>query len=329
MLSDVELRVARAPRFLAPTAICLLLATPSTPAAAAPVPASPDVTIDLDDVPIPIIGGEETEPAEFDGVVAIVAGNGLCTGTAVTPQLVLTAGHCLADIPDEAQVRVFFGDEIDMNMSVGVEDYGVHPSFCSTCEEDIYDYGYVVVSQNFIEPPGGFNQPIVSQEEWDEAMRVGAEVVVVGYGQDPAVEDGLGIKRKVRTQITRFSEMGLEFFAGGDKRDSCEGDSGGPALAVLPDGTVRLAGIVSRGTSPCGDGGFYGATYPMLRWVRDETGVELCGEGCPSCACVDTSPPAEDEGCGACRTGEDGDPSAPAAAGLLLALLAVRRRRRG
>ena len=105
------------------------------------------------------------------------------------------------------------------------------------------------------------------------------------------------------TTISRFSAEGLEFFAGGEKRDSCAGDSGGPALVTLPDGTVLLAGILSRGSDPCGDGCYYGAPYPALCWIREETGIDLLGGDCSSCDCVDMSPPAaKDEGC---RVGDD------------------------
>lgn len=249
------------------------------------------------DEPIAIVGGEQTESDEFVNVVAVVAGTGLCTGTVVAPNLVLTAGHCLADLPPSAQVSVFYGDEIIQTQGIAATAYGAHPDFCATCKEDIFDYGYVVTSENFIAP---FARPITTQEQWDETMNLGGEVTLVGFGEDPDVTGNaaLGVKRKVTTTIGRFSEQGLEFFAGGDDRDSCQGDSGGPAFVTLPDGTTRLAGITSRGSSPCGKGGFYGAPYPALCWVREETGIDLLDGDCSSCDCVDTTPPpSKDDGC--------------------------------
>ncbi|MBL4683449.1 MAG: trypsin-like serine protease [Nannocystaceae bacterium] len=245
-----------------------------------------------------IIGGEKTEPGEFVNVVAVVAGTGLCTGTLVAENLVITAAHCLANLPADTPIAVYFGGEIDPDQVVGATSFGAHPQFCATCDEDIYDYGYVVTSVSF-NPP--YAQLIGTQRAWDETMAVGAEVTLVGFGSDPNAEDdeSIGVKRKVTTTITRFSKDGLEFFAGGDERDSCEGDSGGPAFVTLADGSVLLAGITSRGSSPCGKGGFYGAPYPSLCWIREETGIDLLNGDCSACDCIDTAPPddGDDSGC--------------------------------
>jgi hypothetical protein len=160
-------------------------------------------------------------------------------------------------------------------------------------------------------------------------MRKSAEVILVGYGEDPddpSNTHGLGTKRQVATKIKKFSAEGLEFYAGGDDRDSCQGDSGGPALVRLPDGSVRLAGITSRGSDPCGGGGYYGTIYPALCWLAEEANVDLRRDGCDGCDCLDTSQP--DEG-GACRIATVPTPSSGTAWlwASVLALGLTRRRR--
>jgi hypothetical protein len=273
--------------------------------------------------PSPIVGGEPTAPGEFDTVVAVQADNGLCTGIVVAPTLVLTAGHCLVDLELGQILRMYYGDNLDMYQPVDGVSYGVHPEFCRDCVEDIHDYGYVVIASEFAPPSGSFVLPIVEQDEWDEAIIPGGDVTIVGFGEDPAVGgimEGIGIKRKVTTGIEKFSEQGLEFFAGGGDKDSCFGDSGAPALARLDNGALRIAGITSRGSDPCGGGGYYGAPFPALCWLRDETGVDLLGGAC--CDCLDMSPPDTDAGC-ACGPRRD-------ALGMLLPLVVlacVRRRR--
>lgn len=247
-----------------------------------------------------IIGGEPTAIGEFDPVVAIEAAGGLCTGTLVAPDLVLTAGHCLTAIRDPAHITVRFGPNLrrDPDVSIGATDFGVHPDLCTQCKTDIHDYGYVVIDGRYSDPEG-LIPPITAQEEWDERMQIGESVTLVGYGEDPDAESkraSIGVKRKVTTSITQLSPEGLEFFAGGGLRDSCEGDSGGPAFVQLTSGAWRLAGITSRGSSPCGDGGFYGVPYPALAWLSDATSYNLCGEDCPDCSCLDLTP-EEDEGC--------------------------------
>lgn len=278
---------------------------------------------------MPIVGGEPTDPGEFDGVVAVVAGSGLCTGTVVAPRLVLTAAHCLAGLRQDTEVEVYFGQEITATNRVGVEDYGVHPMFCPDCKEDIYDYGFIVITTDFM-VPGGFILPITTQEEWDEAMVDGREVTLVGYGKDPEVDalnEGIGRKREVSTTIRRFSDRGLEFYAGGMQQDSCEGDSGGPAFVRVGDGTMRLAGITSRGSNPCGDGGYYGTPYPALCWVRDQTDIDMIGPACAACDCLEIDQD-EDEGCAIARAPERDDGEPLALLVVLAGLQRIRSRRR-
>ncbi len=275
----------------------------------------------------PIVGGAPTTNDEFAAVVAILAGQGLCTGTLVDTNLVLTAGHCLTAVQNATDIRVFYGNQVVSNAAVGASAFGVHPEFCATCKNDIYDYGYVTLDGNLdIEPI----LPIVEQTEWDDTIASGGAVTLVGFGEDPAVEgleSGIGTKRRVDTEIDKLTPLGFEFFAGGDGEDSCEGDSGGPAFVKVGE-RWRLAGITSRGSSPCGSGGFYGVPYASLEWVAEETGTNLCPQGCGSCDCLDTAPPPADDGC---SVAPGGRPSRAGGAWALLGLMGwagLRRRRR-
>jgi hypothetical protein len=227
-----------------------------------------------DPEPVPIVGGQSTEPGEFDSV------------------------HCLANVQSPGQIRVFHGDHTEMNAPLTATDFGMHPQFNANGDDDIFDYGYVVFGG--FTPAGGVLRPITAQHEWDETIGKGGAVTLVGYGEDPdaaGLDHGIGEKRKVLTFIQSQSSRGFEFYAGGGNKDSCQGDSGGPAFVKLVNGTWRLAGVTSRGSSPCGQGGYYGAPYPALPWLRDQTGLDLCGSDCPTCDCLDMSPPPADDGC--------------------------------
>ncbi len=253
--------------------------------------------------PVPIYGGERTAEGEFPSVVSFQAGGAFCTGTVVAPRVVLTAAHCVSELPSAADLTVFFGSEAFLaSQSVKAVEWGAHPDFCSSssCGQEIHDLGYLVLETDFVVPD--YPAPIVTQGEWDETMQPGRPVTLVGFGEannDPGASmRGLGIKRKVDVTLERLTPAGLEFFAGGEGKDTCVGDSGGPAFITLEDGSVRLAGILSRGSDPCGEGGFYGIPYAGLCWVRDETGVNLLTDGCEDCGCLDTTPPPNGCGCG-------------------------------
>lgn len=264
----------------------------------------------------PILGGGPVEPGAWPEVVALLyPGGGICTGTLVSDRVVLTAAHCLVG---GGPTFVALGDDVTApDRIVDVARYRAHPDYCGDlvkCKADIWDFGYVELAA-----PIGAVAPAVAltvQDEWDEAMRAGGTATLVGYGEQEGGDTH--IKREVDAPIVRFSATGLEFQAGGDGIDSCYGDSGGPAFVTLRDGAVRLAGVTSRGSEPCGKGGYYGIPSAALCWLFEETGTDLRA-GCDACDCLDTTP-AEERRCG-CRSYE------PAGGLLALVLLLAHRRR--
>jgi hypothetical protein len=238
-----------------------------------------------------IYGGTEADPGEWPAVVAVRTSK-LCTGTLVAPDLVLTAAHCFDPEPTDP-VQIYFGNDLVSGTVVLGSEWARHPDFClpADCGEDLHDFAWVRVS-----PPGNVDPipPITNQAEFDEAMQVGHELWFVGFGED---DDGtIGTKREVLSTLTSFNESGREFRGGGEGKDTCYGDSGGPALVRLASGEWRLAGVISRG-GECGGGGIYGVPLPELCWLRDSSGVNLLPDGCAACDCVVLKGDAPDDGC--------------------------------
>lgn len=283
--------------------------------------------------PNPVVGGEPVtfeEANEYSGVVAVLFGSTICTGTLIEEDVVLTASHCLRGVGNANDIRVFNGLSLE-GPGVSAVGFGMHPDFNVAAKRDAFDYGFIEI------PAGALNAtpiPVVlDQDEWDEiAAGLGKPdaVTLVGYGLDPeaAANESLGVKRKVTTDVRGFTATGIEFIAGGDGRDSCEGDSGGPALARNAAGEFRLIGITARGSDPCGDGGFYGVPYHALAFVSEAVGRPLCGDSCEACDCLDTTPPPTDEGCGCTASGGEGSGGSGAQWLLAALVLGLRARRR-
>lgn len=252
-----------------------------------------------DPTPPRIFGGEEViDDFDQSATVAIRTGPVLCTGTVVHPRLVITAAHCIVNAPEPdtpENFYILFGKQaLDApTAATNAVQVGVHPDYGGPdCLKDCFDLGYLVPAADVM-LADGYPTFITSQDEYDREMTVGAPVRFVGYGRDES--NTVGVKRSVVSEVTSFFKSGKEFWAGGEGKDTCLGDSGGPALLELGDGSQRLVGVVSRGED-CGEGGVFGNPYTAACWIRDETGIDMA-DGCETCDCVKLSKREPDDGC--------------------------------
>lgn len=229
-----------------------------------------------------IIGGDEVQQGGFPECVAVgEPSRWMCTGALVAPRVVLTAAHCGAAVS-----RIAIGEKVAPSMPTRTRTVGVtrvvrHPDYSGP---PLYraDITVLILGEDANVPP----VPIAT----DDALRQAQAVQLVGFGaNDPVRQSGYGIKRHVTIDAplimradgsdTSALEALLGFngeyeFAAGRKglgRDSCSGDSGGPAY-VSDGGAHRLAGLTSRATSEagaaiCGDGGVYVMPRRFRTWI--------------------------------------------------------------
>ena len=216
-----------------------------------------------------IVGGVPTD--DFQDCVAVGTGRGwCCTGTLVASNVVVTAAHCARG--GCLGEQIFIGRDVDRpedGRIVRVAASAVHTDYdrrrpYSDVMALILDEDVTGVAPREIAPPDG--------------LRDEASIRVVGYGTvDVEGTMGYGVRRMVDVPLVSpglaaGQDAEAEFVAGQPflEKDSCRGDSGGPAY-VERDGRWLLMGATSRaipGRRTCGDGGIYTSVPAYEGWVR-------------------------------------------------------------
>lgn len=218
-----------------------------------------------------IYGGFATQ--SWRNVAAVLSqGEPICTATAITDRLLVTAAHCLVDRSD---ITIVLGDSIQSTHTYEVERYGVSPKHKSS-KTEWNDVGYIVTVHPMTLTE--FEFPEVSSHENDqEFLNIGQLLTIVGFGQTESGESGQ--KREAQVKLTKVEQNEIEL--GGEGIDSCLGDSGGPAFFVTEDKKSFLVGVVSRGKK-CGKGGRYGRVSQHACWIQDSSGITIPELNCNS-----------------------------------------------
>jgi secreted trypsin-like serine protease len=278
----------------------LLLVALFCPFCSPPASASPMNT--------PVIGGSQVPRGRWPDVVAVMMKYGVCTGTLVAQDVVLTAAHCLDGLPYEVIV-----DTIDYGRAGGerirIAWARAYPNW-----QQRFDIAVLVLDQ-----PATFAKPrfVSSACTTRKLLEPGRMVDIVGFGLASLTLESNTRLHQASVPITdptctldpacnpNLSPTG-EFIAGGHGADSCFGDSGGPVfIDAGPPFGQALVGVVSRGlalpAAACGNGGVYVRVDKVISWIQSVTGRTLDRTHCsfPGDDPDELAEPASDTGCSA------------------------------
>ncbi len=206
------------------------------------------VTADIDADRMEIVGGVPDRGRDTAVIAIDVGGEGLCSGTLIAHDVVLTARHCVSRTsryvecpPTAPQI---FGERRADSLRILVGEDSLHfeerargrrilvPSTQVLCGADIA----LVLLDRLIAAP----TPLEVQPY---GMAKGEFIRAVGYGKGG--NDGSAGVKLLRTHIPVMDTNGTEFVVG---RATCQGDSGGPAIN---EETGEVVGVVSRGGPSC------------------------------------------------------------------------------
>lgn len=244
-----------------------------------------------------IYGGVRSEPGAWLGTVGLVREGRLsCTGTAIHPRVVVTAAHCIQYVTGPSRVRVYVGEGAEGAKVTGqykVTRFAYSPLYARN-DAGWNDIAYLLLDQDLNLPSEAYIPVLTKADEIAEVLQLGAPATLVGYGLRE--DAGSGLKFEVEAPVTAVNSNEVTISSEG--KDSCSGDSGGPAYARLSNGEWRVYGVTSRAIalqSPCGAGGIYGRMDANICWIQSDSGIDLgLGEFCKLAEPEPEQPPVDE-----------------------------------
>jgi V8-like Glu-specific endopeptidase len=240
-----------------------------------------------------VIGGHNATIEKYPSLafvegVQATSGYG-CTGTVVAPRIVLTAGHCVEDIEsssivEPSNIAVATGlsniQRIPHDRVSKVSQAVVYPNFNPTRLHG--DAGLLILASPVSAPP------VELAIGADAALyEPGDELTVAGWGVDDrttghapnqlqAATVPVEEASRCRTGLRRFypffepARQVCTLDLPARQITTCHGDSGGPAFATRPDGTLVEVGVTSLGAATCNPSSpaVYTRTDQISGWVK-------------------------------------------------------------
>ncbi len=196
------------------------------------------------------------DPMERAAIVHVVTEDpvpALCSGTVIAPAWILTAKHC-AELTGALAVI----DSPSGTIRRRILSSAVHPS----ADVALLEIDAGAIDLDFVFPIRADATPVDSS--W-----TGRLVELAGFG---STEEQTSLER--RFVVEPIVEVTTESLVvdGKGRSGACLGDSGGPLLLRSPDGSVRVAGVLSSGATNCLGRDVYTRLDLISSWLAEITG---------------------------------------------------------
>ncbi|MEZ4384923.1 MAG: trypsin-like serine protease [Nannocystaceae bacterium] len=240
--------------------------------AAALLGASPAAGAELsngDPEPQGIYGGQDVDYCAWPTAVAVSSSGGLCTGTLVSPWVVVYAAHCGGGVK-----KLKFGEHNNSPTKVISGGCTTYPGYGGV-NDQAHDWAYCVLDEAVRDLPVS---PVLFGCE-TSVLGPGKEVAIVGFGANEG-ESGAGRKRWAMTTLNQVGSN-TATLGGNGLPSVCPGDSGGPAFIDAGDGVWRAFGIASTVTGGCGGVGTHALIHRAVQWIEEDSGYDItpCHDG--------------------------------------------------